>query len=466
LATCAIWGIGGRLDRVIDYVTNVEKTKKENTPQSVYSDLHRAIEYATSDFKTEEQYYVTGINCDPKCAYEEMKATKEFFNNTKGIQGFHAFQSFQEGEVSAEEAHELGVKLAKELWGDRFEVVVSTHLNTKHYHNHFTLNSVSFVDGKKFYDNRYTYAFMRHMNDEICSEYGLKVLEEKNCKKSNINYNNYYKKYVQKNGYRATAKKDVDFAIRQAFSYKEFLQLMQVMEYEVYERYGRLSIKKENHAPIRIERSFGDNYSISRIKKRILEEETIRVPFIEVRNNNYIPRAISIGKKSNIKITGFLAIYFHYYYLLKRYSNNPIDYKITPKMKADIRKMNQYSDEAKLLSKYKVQNDDDLQKIKQDKMNEIRNLSITREGYWYRRKQTDDENNKVQYCNLIADLNTKIEKLNKEVVLCRDIETRIPELKQKLKEQKKVEDKLNYEKQNTNEKTKNIFKERNFKNEV
>lgn len=457
MATCAIWGIGSRLDHVIDYTTNVEKTKKENPSQGVYSDLHRAIEYSIADFKTEEQYYITGINCNPECAYEEMSATKEFFNNTKGIQGFHAFQSFQEGEVTAEEAHELGVKLAKVLWGDRFEVIVSTHLNTKHYHNHFTLNSVSFVDGKKFYDNRYTYAFMRHMNDEICKEYGLNVLEEKECKKSHINYNNYYKKYVQKNGYRATAKKDVDFAIRQAFSYKDFLKLMQKMDYEVYERYGRLSIKKENHAPIRIERSFGDNYSINKIKERILEEETIRVPFIEVRNNNYIPRAISINRKSNIKITGFMAIYFHYYYLLKRYNNNPVKYKITPQMRADIRKMNQYSNEAKLLAKYNIQNEDDLQKLKQNKISEIRDLSITREGYWYKRKQSDDENKKVEYCNLIADLNTKIERLNVEVALCRNIETRIPELKRRLKEQKKLENEINQEKQNTKEKNKRYF---------
>ncbi len=273
MATCAIWRISDRLDKVIDYTSNIDKTKKEDISDAKYTDLHKTLEYAKAGYKTEEQYYVSGINCDPDTAYEEMIATKEFFHKTGGIQGFHAFQSFQEGEVTPEEAHELGIRLAKELWGDRFQVLVSTHLNTNHLHNHFVLCSVSFVDGKRFYDTRETYGFMRHMNDEICSEFGLDVLEEKECKKSKINYSNYYKKYVQKNGYRATAKKDVDFAIRQAFSYKDFFAVMEKMGYEIYERYGRISVKKENHAPVRIERSFGDNYSIDRIKVRIREEQ-------------------------------------------------------------------------------------------------------------------------------------------------------------------------------------------------
>lgn len=440
MATCAIWRISDRLDKVIDYTSNIDKTKKEDISDVKYTDLHKTLEYAKAGYKTEEQYYVSGINCDPDTAYEEMIATKEFFHKTGGIQGFHAFQSFQEGEVTPEEAHELGIRLAKELWGDRFQVLVSTHLNTNHLHNHFVLCSVSFVDGKRFYDTRETYAFMRHMNDEICSEFGLDVLEEKECKKSKINYSNYYKKYVQKNGYRATAKKDVDFAIRQAFSYKDFFTVMEKMGYEIYERYGRISVKKENHAPVRIERSFGDNYSIDRIKVRIREEQSARVSFMENANKNYIPRTISLHRKSNIKIKGFMAIYFHYYYLFKRYKQNPMNYKLTPQMRADLIKMNIYSNEAKLLSKYNIQNSDDLLNLKQNKSKEIRDLSITREGLWYRRSKEKDEDKKVEFCNKIAELNSQIEELSKEVELCRDIQARIPKMKENLKEQKKFED--------------------------
>ena len=70
------------------------------------------------------------------------------FGKEGGILAFHGEQSFKEGEVTPELAHEIGVKLAEEMWGERFQVIVTTHLNTKHIHNHFLLNSVSFKDGK------------------------------------------------------------------------------------------------------------------------------------------------------------------------------------------------------------------------------------------------------------------------------------------------------------------------------
>ena len=107
-----------------------------------------------------------------------MMRTKRRFDKMGGIIGFHAFQSFAKGEVTPELAHKIGVELANELWGDRFEVVVTTHLNTNCIHNHFCLNSVSFKDGKKFYDTLESYALMRETSDRLCEEYKLSVIKE------------------------------------------------------------------------------------------------------------------------------------------------------------------------------------------------------------------------------------------------------------------------------------------------
>lgn len=96
-----------------------------------------------------------------------MTITKEQYGKVGGILGFHAFQSFAEREVTPEQCHAIGVRLAEEMWGDRFEVVVSTHLNTNHYHNHFVINSVSFKDGKRYYDKRETYAELRRLSDGV-----------------------------------------------------------------------------------------------------------------------------------------------------------------------------------------------------------------------------------------------------------------------------------------------------------
>ena len=88
------------------------------------------MDYAKNDYKTEKQYYVSGINCNPKYAREQMMETKKDFEKTGGIVAFHSYQSFVEGEVTAEVAHRIGCEFAKRVWGDRFEVVVATHLNS------------------------------------------------------------------------------------------------------------------------------------------------------------------------------------------------------------------------------------------------------------------------------------------------------------------------------------------------
>ncbi len=88
---------------------------------------------------------------------EQFIETKRFWKKTDGRLCYHGYQSFKADEVNAQTAHTIGVALAQELWGDRFEVVVATHCNTGHYHNHFVINSVSCVDGYKFYNSHEDY---------------------------------------------------------------------------------------------------------------------------------------------------------------------------------------------------------------------------------------------------------------------------------------------------------------------
>lgn len=95
-----------------------------------------------------------------------------------GILAFHAIQSFDPGEVDAELAHQIGIELANHMWGDRFEVLVATHLDKAHYHNHFVINSVSFKDGKRYYDNRQNYYRLREVSDQLCEKYNLSVIKD------------------------------------------------------------------------------------------------------------------------------------------------------------------------------------------------------------------------------------------------------------------------------------------------
>ena len=178
MATTSLWKVDKRLDHVIDYATDEEKTKNENE-RGNFDSIEKLLTYATNPTKTENLFYTTGINCKVDNAVKELQFIKKLYGKEKGILAFHGYQSFKEGEVTPEIAHEIGVRLAEEMWGDRFQVVVSTHLNTDNIHNHFVINSVSFKDGYKYYSNLSNTALFRKISDEICEEYGLNVLEEK-----------------------------------------------------------------------------------------------------------------------------------------------------------------------------------------------------------------------------------------------------------------------------------------------
>ena len=143
MATTSIWAIKDSLTRVVSYAGNPEKTE--------YSDLEAVLRYAGNDKKTavEKVFLVTGIVCGADTAAEDMTTVKEKFGKTGGIVAMHGYQSFRPGEVTPEQCHEIGVRLARGLWGSRYQVLVATHLNTDCCHNHFVVNTVSYIDGKK-----------------------------------------------------------------------------------------------------------------------------------------------------------------------------------------------------------------------------------------------------------------------------------------------------------------------------
>ena len=144
MAVTKIWTIKDSLQRVLDYAANPDKTE--------YDALAQTLHYAENDAKTklnESAQLVTGIHCRADHAWEDMRAVQERFGKTDGVVALHAYQSFREGEVTPEQCHEIGVALARKVWGKRFQVLVATHMNTDNLHNHFVINSVSYVDGKK-----------------------------------------------------------------------------------------------------------------------------------------------------------------------------------------------------------------------------------------------------------------------------------------------------------------------------
>jgi len=117
MAATAIWKVKGNLGRVVDYAANPDKTTYS---QNELQGLRDVMNYATQDYKTEEQRFVSNVNCIPEIARDQMMMVKRQFGKESGIAAFHGYQSFAPGEVTPEQAYKIGVELAQKLWGDRF----------------------------------------------------------------------------------------------------------------------------------------------------------------------------------------------------------------------------------------------------------------------------------------------------------------------------------------------------------
>ena len=352
MAVCKIWSIKSNLSSAINYITNDEKTSKET-----YSNLHKELNYIVNDEKTEEKLYVSGINCNPENAKKEFMITKERYQQKEGILAFHAIQSFKETNLNPELVHNIGLQLANEMWGDRFQVVVATHLNTNHFHNHFIINSVSCFDGKRYYDTRTSYARLRKINDQLCMENNLDYMEEKKTK-SGLNYKNFQLKNDNVNIYDKQIKLDVDMAIGLATSYQEFLNILENMNYEVTERSEKLSIRslKYNRA-VRIERRFGIDYSIDNIVKRILGTY---LPEQKVYYRNYFKRDEIIDSLFKLNCKGLAIQYIKYLKLLNKYPTYIKNQKISYSMQRDVMRMDEISKQTIFLAKHNIQDEDDL----------------------------------------------------------------------------------------------------------
>ena len=211
------------------------------------------------------------------------------WNKTGGRLAYHGYQAFLEGDgqISVKTAHEIGVRLAQEVWGDRFEVVVATHLNTGHYHNHFCLNSVSFAGGYKYHDTKEDIRRMRDTSDAICRAYGLSVEKApKIDQNKRRNYSEWKDKREDKVTLRSIVKADIDAAIAYSRSEEEFVSVMRSMGYKFiiktetgkYLKYAKLRLPNSDRC-VRLE-SLGPGYDLDDYRPRIIRNSVQSVdPF-------------------------------------------------------------------------------------------------------------------------------------------------------------------------------------------
>jgi len=404
--------------------------------------LDTIIKYIMNGEKTEKMMYVSGVNCKPDTAIYEMQDTKKRFGKEDGIISYHLIQSFDGKEVSPKKCHELGLQYAKELFGDDFQFVVATHLNTDNVHNHIVINSVSFKSGNKFYSNRETKDFIRMTSDFICRENGLSVI------KTPWKNKGYYKLYAKNNPYMQLVKKDIDEAIAISNSYKGFISKLEAKGYYVSENEdtGLIIERNNSYQVVRPQELFGDNYSKEKIKYRIENKIYARA---------FIPKKkykMSIEEYNKFKqkqrqhqLRELPALYILICLLLKI---DPLpdkikikDYKvpITKEMKISLKHLESLNQQTILLSENKINNLEELKSYRYNLEEKLRILKGKRENLWRKRKKETNPEIKEKITHEIGNLKALINKANKDIVNCYEIENRTILLKNQLEIEKSKE---------------------------
>lgn len=431
MAVSKIWKVTARLDQVIDYATNPEKTAAKKYSPEQYQALADVLRYAKDEEKTERELYVGGINCNVATARDQFVTVKEQFDKCDGIQAYHGYLSFKdEPNITPELAQQIGTEFAKRVWGDRFQVVVTTHLNTKHLHCHFVVNSVSFVDGKRMQNNEKHWRYFRHIADELCRHYQLDVIE--NPKRGTGK--NYYARKLHEAGmpnYVDSAKAVIDEAISKSNSYADFKYILRQMgasfDDSPNHKYQVLRVKGYQKN-IRLTR-LGDEYSLDRIKERIYENRNrVRLePF--QKGYYYRPKQyVLLTREHKIrKVGGLYGLYLHYCYKLgylpKYQKQNPA--RLHYLLREDLMKLDQITAQVRLLGRehistseqlflYKSKVEDEIKSLTADRThlrNEIRKINIDDDLLSGKRQQ-------------ISALSERLKELRKEVRLCDGIAER------------------------------------------
>ena len=401
-----------RLDRAVKYVMNKEKTTAVS--------LQDALDYAANRDKTEQSCFESSYACTLETAFADMRQTKERWHKSGGVQGYHLVQSFAAGEVTPELAHQIAKELADRVLGGRYEYVIGTHLNTGHIHSHIVWNSVSCVDGKKYRSNYKSYVTeIRAVSDELCRKYKLSVIDTENSK-------HVAKPYVEwlaeKNGqptWRTAIRQDVDEAIQQSLTWRQFLNALERNGYEV--RMGRKYPVLRPSGKERFVRfkTLGKRYTPEAIQTRILYPRSYR-PYVE--NPPTIQHGRLRSGKPRRKLTGLRALYYRYLYELGALPRKPR--RPSYAVRQDAYKLDQRIRQMEFLSKHNIDTLAQLETHRKALQTEIGQLQT-------KRKQLPKTDDVQLQCESV---HTALKQLRQEERLCRKIAEHSLEVQQHLTE--------------------------------
>lgn len=354
MAVTSLWHIEGRLKDLIAYVENPEKTRADNPNLQPLWDI---FSYVSRPEATGQGEYVSAINCLKETALQQMILTKKQYGKENGYIAWHGYQSFKPNEVTPEQAHQIGLQTAKEMWGDKYQVIVTTHLDKDHLHNHFCFNSVSFLDGKKYNYSKTEQKKLREVSDRICMEHGLSVIENpRKAPSRQVWLDEKSGKPTRYNVYREDVKEAINFSRRPRYM-EEYLQRKGYItdftgrhwkiRLPQYEHFTRLDTLDKRWTPDNIQRTMGAYASFGNRRANISYPPQM-------------PQELKDWFQPFHKTSHIYKLYLHYCYLLGYLPKNTQYKPTSPYLKEDLKKLDELSEQVRYMSKYGIETFDDL----------------------------------------------------------------------------------------------------------
>lgn len=442
MAATSLWHIKGCLKDLVDYVENPDKTNVSNNLQ----DFVNIFSYDTNPNKTKNMEFVTAINCLKEIALQQMIMTKQQFGKEDKYIAWHGYQSFKPDEVTPELCHVIGVKLAKQMWGDRFQVIVSTHLDKDHLHNHFCFNSVSFFDGKKYNYSKFEMQRLRNLSDELCKEYGLSVIQSQSKAPNRTLY------FTEKNNEPTRynlMRTAIDEAIKISPTPKEFVKIMKKKGYIVMINPERkyVTIRSVNDNRNTRLKTLGNNYDWISIVEQINTQDGFSLfpAFNEFKRESKIKyvkpeRYIFKGSFESVKkVTGLKALYLYYCYRLGYLPRKNQHKPLSPEMKQAWRRIDKLSNQVRLISKYDLNDTNDVTQFIADNQEQIVLITNQRNQIYNKLRRCKNTDKISELKSERDDCTKQLTSLRKEIKTADSILNDTDEMKSNIKAEMNIQ---------------------------
>lgn len=380
------------------------------------------MKYIINPEKTtdEEALYTDSYGCSIPTAPNDFKTIREQWGKTSGNFAYHFEQSFKPGEVTPEEAFQCGKEFAEVLFAnDGFQVVIGTHLDRDHLHNHFAVCAVNCYTGRKLDTNHEFIRRMRDENDRICRMHGLSVVGQTNSKGKS-----YAEWLVEKNGgftWRGMVRDDIDACIPEVTTFHELLQKLRGKGYFV---------KSGKHLALRPPGA-GCNFRLYKLGKGYTEED-IAARILNLR------RVQPFGKSDAIKpirvkqiylrgsfrrvtkCSGFRRKYFAYLHRLRKLLNAPPAYqkKMPFQHRCNSRTLDNFIADWQLLRENKIDTLAQLAAFNSNLMKERKQLTTQRTDLRELLRNSESPHDMKDLQQKIEEMNTQIKDITAQTTVC------------------------------------------------